>query len=240
MLQDSDLKTWLHKKLSQEDKLLLLLVTFDAPAQIKDLKAKAKSAGLHIPKTWNPSRTLGRSDGRAIRTGDGWEITEAGREHLRSIGVAAASPVVTQVAGDLRAEMAKISDNGTRAFVEEAVKCFEAGLLRSAIVMSWLAAVDVLHKEVHANHLAVFNAEASRVSSRWRAANTPDDLGKMKESDFLDRVAAIGVIDNNTKKALKVCLDRRNSCGHPNSFQIGKNVVGGHIEVLILNVFSRL
>ena len=239
MLKDSDLKTWLHKPLSQEDKLLLLVATFDSPCQIRDLKTKAQSAGLHMANSWNPSRTLGRSNGRAIRTTDGWEITDSGRQHLRELGVVSANPIIVQVATDLREEMSKISDLGTQAFVEEAVKCYEAGLYRSAIVMSWLAAVDVLHKEVHANHLSDFNKEAKRVTSKWREAKTPDGLGRMPEGEFLDRIAAIGVIGKNVKTELKNCLDRRNGCGHPNSFQIGANTVAAHIEVLILNVFKK-
>ena len=48
--------------------------------------------------------------------------------------------------------------------------------------------MDVLHKYVHANFLAEFNAEADRVmGKKWKPAKTPDDLGRMRESDFLDR-----------------------------------------------------
>jgi len=55
--------------------------------------------------------------------------------------------------------------------------------------MSWLAAVHVFKVEVHQYHLEAFNAEASREDSRWKAAKTTDELGNMKEVDFLDRVA---------------------------------------------------
>jgi hypothetical protein len=150
------------------------------------------------------------------------------------------SPAVVQVATDLRAELPKIVNTDTRLFVEEAIKCYEAELYRSAIVMSWLAAVDVLHKNVHQHHLAQFNAEAKRVDGRWRDAKTTDDLGRMSEADFLDRIAAISVIGKNVKKELKDCLDRRNGCGHPNSLKIGANTVAHHIEILLLNVFKVL
>ena len=105
--------------------------------------------------------------------------------------------------------------------------------------MSWLAAIDVLHKYVHQNHLSTFNAEAKRVDNRWRDAKTTDDLGRMAEADFLDRIAAISVIGKNVKKELKDCLDRRNGCGHPNSLQIGTNTAAHHIEILLLNVFQK-
>jgi hypothetical protein len=122
--------------------------------------------------------------------------------------------------------------------VEEAVECYEFELYRSAVVMSWLAAVHVLKKEVHQNHLAEFNAEAAKVDSKWKTAKTLDDIGRMKESDFLNRIAAISVIGKNVKKKLEECLDTRNACGHPSSFKVGQLTVASHIEILLLNVLE--
>jgi hypothetical protein len=104
--------------------------------------------------------------------------------------------------------------------------------------MSWLAAVDVLHRFVHQKYLAEFNAEAKRVDSRWRDAKTTDDLGRMAEVDFLDRIAGISLVGKNVKKELKDCLDRRNACGHPNSLRVGANTAAHHIEILLLNIFK--
>ena len=193
-----------------------------------------------MPKTWNPSASLGKSKGLAIRTPKGWEITEAGRQHLRNLGVTKVSPAAVQVATDLRAELPNIKDEETRSFVEEAVKCYEAELYRSAIVMSWIGAVAVLHNHVHVGHLKAFNVEAKRVDAKWKDAKTKNDLGRMREADFLDRIAALSIIGQDVKKALKQCLDRRNSCGHPNSLQISANTAAHHVELLLLNVFKSL
>jgi hypothetical protein len=238
LLSLPDLKSWLHRKLSQRDKLLLILAHLQTASEIKDVREVAGQAGLRVPPSWNPSSALAKSNGLAIRTPTGWEITEAGKQHLRNLGVTAISPAAVQVATDLRVELAKIKEPDTKAFVEEAIKCHEAELYRSAIVMSWLAAVDVLHRHVHKNCLAQFNAEAKRVDSRWKDAKSPDDLGRMPEADFLDRIAAISMIGKNVKTELKDCLDRRNGCGHPNSLKIGPNTVAHHIEILLLNVFK--
>lgn len=239
MLSLSDLKNWLHRELSQLDKLLLILVSLDEPCQVKDMKEHAKEAGFRVPTKWNPSATLGKSKGLAIRTPKGWEITEAGKQHLRNLGVTKISPAAVQVATDLRAELPSIKNDDARAFVEEAIKCHEAELYRSAIVMSWLAAMGVLHNHVHAKHLKKLNAEAKRVDGRWKDAKTTDDLGRMGEADFLDRITALSIIGKNVKKELKNCLDRRNGCGHPNSLKIGANTVAHHIEILLLNVFKK-
>ncbi len=237
MLSSTDLKKWLHHDIEPRDKLLLVLSSFEAPCQIREIKERALEAGFWIPATWNPSTSLGRSKGLAVRTPKGWEITDRGKQHLRNLGVARLSSAAVQLASDLRRELAHIRDATTRSFVEEAIACHEAELYRSAIVMSWIGAVAVLQEHVHANYLNEFNAEAKRVDARWKSATTTDDLGKMREADFLDRIAALSIIGGDVKKELKGCLDRRNSCSHPNSLKIRANTAAHHIEVLLLNVF---
>ena len=239
MISVDELKTWLHKNLSRLDKLLLILASLENGCQVSEMKERAGEAGLRIPKSWNVSTILGRSRGLAIRTPSGWEVTEAGVQHLRAMGDFGITGAERDVAVELRVELANISNSDTRDFVEEAVKCYEARLYRSAIVISWLAAVDVLRKHVLANHLGAFNTEAKRVDSKWKSAKTSDDIGRMREADFLDRIVALSIIGKNVKAELKECLDRRNSCGHPNSLKIGANTVTHHIEVLLLNVFKR-
>jgi hypothetical protein len=216
----------------------LLLATFDAPCDVSELKERAASAGLRVPAKWNLSARLKDAKGLAILTPKGWEITNAGKQHLKNLGFSGANPVAVRIASELRSKLNEIKSTDTRAFFEEAVKCYEAGLHRSAIVMSWLAAVDVLFHVVCTRHLRAFNAEADRVDMKWKAANSADDLSRMKESDFLDRLVAISVIGKNVKTELKHCLDRRNGCGHPNSLKIGPATVDHHLEILLLNVFQ--
>ncbi|MYH34744.1 MAG: hypothetical protein F4133_13190 [Gammaproteobacteria bacterium] len=239
MLDCADLKTWLHRDFAQRDILLIVLASFNAPCQIKDLAARAKLAGFRIPKTWNPSNSLRRSKGMAIRTPEGWEITETGKQRLRNLGISKISAAAVQTAIDLRQELSKIRNVDTRSFVEEAIKCYELELYRSAIVMSWMGAISVLYSHVHANHLARFNAEAKRVDPKWKDAITTDDLTRMREAEFLDRIAAISIIGKDVKRALRDCLARRNSCGHPNSLKIRSNTVAHHVEILLLNVFTK-
>lgn len=238
MLSTDQLKEWLHRDLSKLDKCLLVLATQDAPVAVSKINELADAAGFRAMRRWNVSATLGASKGKAIRT-SGWELTDAGKMHLRDLGVSSVSPAAMQVAVDLRAHLARLTDAQTRDFVEEAIKCHEAQLYRSAIVMSWLGAMDVLHKYIHANHLAAFNAEALRVDPKWKAAVTSDDLGAMKEGNFLDRCEAISVLGNNVKKELKTRLELRNGCGHPNSLKVSVNQSAAHIESLLLNVFEK-
>ena len=203
------------------------------------MRDEARNAGFRIPTSWNLSGILSASKGLAIRTPNGWEITRPGKEKISTIigdttNTAAAKPAI-----ELRTELVRIADADTKQFVEEAIACFEHKLYRSAIVMSWLAAMHVLYLHIIANELSSFNSEAARVDSRWKNAKTVDDLARMKERDFLERLAAISVIGKNTKKDLIDCLDRRNACGHPNSAKYGQNTVAHHLEVLLLNVFKK-
>lgn len=238
MLKSDELKVWLHKDLTKLDKVLLVLATQNEPIAVAKINELAEAAGFRTMRKWNVSAILSASKGKAIRTA-GWELTDAGKMHLRDLGVSSISPAAMQVAVDLRKHLVDINDQQTRDFVEEAIKCHEAELYRSAIVMSWLGAVDVLQKHVHRHHLAAFNTEASRVNNKWKPAKSQDDIGKMSEGDFLDRIEALSIIGKNVKAQLKTCLDLRNGCGHPNSLKVSVNKSAAHIETLLQNVFEK-
>lgn len=239
MIRDTDLKTWLHQDLAQRDKLLLILASFEEPCQIRELQERARIVGFQIPSHWNPSNVLKRTKGMAIKLPNGWEITALGKQRLQKLGVSNINPSATHVAATLRSELSRIVDKNTRVFVEEAISCFEANLFRSAIVMSWVGAVAILRDQVCAKHLKVFNAAARKVDPKWKIAKTTDDLSLMREARFLDRLVDVSLVGKDVRKELENCLNRRNSCGHPNSLQVGENTVSHHIEILLLNVFQR-
>jgi hypothetical protein len=238
LLKVSDLKNWVHRDFGDADKLLLVLSTFDAPTQVKDIKARCKEVGLRKLAESNVSSYLSRTKGLAINTSKGWELADGGKQHLHTLGVSSVRPAAVQVATDLRDLLSKISDPDTRAFVEEAVQCYEYELYRSAVVMSWLAAMHVLKVEVLNKRLNDFNTEASRVDTRWKAAKTTDDLGEMKEFNFLERLQGISMIGKNVKEQLQACLRTRHGCGHPNSLKLGERTVSHHIDLLMQNVFN--
>ncbi len=115
MLKVNDLKGWLQRAdLTQLDKLLLVLATFDQPCQVQELKDRAREAGLRITNKWNPSSSLTRSKGLAISTPKGWELTDGGRTHLRNLGVTKIAAPAAQVRRELRAELPNIKDDNTR------------------------------------------------------------------------------------------------------------------------------
>jgi hypothetical protein len=204
--------------------------------------SEGSEAGVNL-SSWNVQAFLKATKGKAIQVPGGWELSRKGHDHLASLGVLKKAPNIDKVATDFRAETLKIGNSQTRAFVEEAIACFEYDLFRSAIVMSWLSAIDVLHAFVVANHLRDFNIQATKDSANkrnpWKIATTTDDLGLMKESDFIETLYKISIIGKNVRDELQLCLRRRNGCGHPNSLKLRGNTVAAHLEILILNVFVK-
>jgi hypothetical protein len=174
-----------------------------------------------------------------VRTAAGWELTAAGSQHVARIAGPLMSSPIPQVASSLRAHLVKIGSPDTQRFVEEAIVCFETRQYRAAVVLSWVGAVSVLQQHVVSNALPAFNVEAVKRDSKWKIAKNADDLGRMKEHEFLDVLEAISVIGKNVKQELQKCLQLRNGCGHPNSLQVADHKVSAHIEDLMLNVFAK-
>ena len=221
LLAESDLKN-LPAQLSRRDRVLAVLASFDTPCQIKELISRARNSGHRI-HGWKPSTILSRAGPLAINTPVGWEISEQGKSHLHNLGLSGKNPAANRVAADLGNQVALIKSSEIRAFAKEAIACFGSGYYRSAVVMSWLGAMSVLQHHVVEQHLPEFNNEARRRDAKWKDAKTPDDLGRMKEWDFLVCLTAISVLGKSVKDELQQCLKRRNGCGHPNSYKIGEN-----------------
>lgn len=233
------LKHIIHdKSLSRLDILIILLsVDSNYPKQVKDVKDLGYFGGFRKIKGWNISDILIRSGGLAVRTPDGWELSISGQERARELG-AHSGPII-DIKGQLRTIAEGINDSETKDFVHEAIKCLEYNNLRAAVVLSWVGAVSLMHKYIIDNRLSDFNSEATRRNSKWKPAKNADDLGKMKENDFLQVLESLSEIGKNVKQELETCLKLRNSCGHPNSLKIAESRVSAHIEILVLNVFSR-
>lgn len=224
--------------LTRKDKVLVLLFDKDEEAPVKDITQLAVTNGLREAKKWNISQILSKLKGLAVKLPGGWSITEKGKNHLSEIGVVRNSPTQS-IKPTLRKYASDISNSDVRQFAEEAISALENGLLRSAVVLSWVGAVSILHHEVIKNHLNTFNAEAVKRFPKWKNAFSSDGLSKMKEYDLLQMLNGISVIGKNVKDELEVCLKLRNSCGHPNSLKLGEHKVASHIEILILNVYGK-
>lgn len=241
MVPVASLKDILHTDdLNRLDKLLVLLAADGADVrQVGALSNLAIGAGLREAEKWNISSILSASKGLAVRIKEGWSLTANGKKYVSDLlKKSGFNGKHAKFVCDLRKHLDTLSDTQTRSFVEEAISCFENELWRAAIVLSWVGAVSVLQEHVLTKHLTAFNAEALRRDGKWKQAKSKDDLSRMKESDLLDILETLSIVGKSVKVELKSCLDRRNGCGHPNSYKLGENMVAAHIEALLLNVFS--
>lgn len=230
-----------NPRLTRLDKILLILFwDSEIPKNLSKIKGIAVENGLRECQNWNISDVLGKAKGKAAPIKGNWILTTPGRAHLidKKYLTEKKTHLKNDIA-DLRSHLSTISNLQTKTFLEEAIACLEADQKRAAVVFSWIGAVAILYDEVVKNHLASFNAEATRKDAKWKTAKTADDLGKMKEFDFLNTLESISLIGKNVKQELQQSLQLRNGCGHPNSLNIGVRKVAAHIEILILNIFSK-
>jgi hypothetical protein len=227
--------------LSRLQRILILLAVGSGAKSVSALKEIAVRCGLRAASRWNVSDVLRKSNACAVLTVDGWELAEKGERTVQELAGAKLQRVaVKKTVADVRQHVSKISSGDARDFIEEAISCFESGQFRAAVVFSWVGAVSLMHNHVVQNALSAFNTEARRRDSKWKDARNSDELGRMKEHDFLDVLEAIGSVGKNVKQTLQnQCLSLRNACGHPNSLKISENGVAAHLDILVLNVYSR-
>jgi hypothetical protein len=227
--------------LSRKDAVLLLLAYIkDNPKQVKELIDLGKSVGVRTILKWNISQTLISAKGLAVKVQDGWQLTDRGIEYVTNIpGLNLKRPAIKNLTSDLKSHVSLITNQETQAFLIEAISCFENGNYRAAAVLSWVGAIHILFNHVINSSIVDFNNEASKRDPKWKKAKTIDDLGRIKEKDFLEILVSISVLGKNVKTELSNCLDLRNGCGHPNTLKIGENRIASHLETLILNVYTK-
>ena len=235
---ERDLTETLVRLSNIKDKLLVTLATFDRPCSTNEIRSCGKSHGWREIAKINLTDRLNKCGNKVVKTDAGWKLTSFGLAHLKELGILHHEGPIEVAANSLTEHLGQVSDQETRMFLQEAINCCEHKLLRSAVIMSWLAAIHVLMKYAFSNYRAELDAEIQRTNADWKLTKTVDDYSRLKENDFLDRLAATSMIGKDAKEKLKACLRDRNSRSHPNSFKIAEHQVRSHIEFLILHVFQ--
>lgn len=241
MLTTEQLKQVVHQGGVTKTDASLLCVAAGGGSNVSTATVRqlAVDAGVKGAKKINFSAHLSAAEDKVFKTPQGWELTPAGRQHVASLAgkTLSVSPAAKQ-ALELRSLLPKLNNADAQSFLTEAIVCAEQSLFRAAVVLSWVGAMSLLHDAAVSKHLTALNAEAAKRDPKWKAAKSADDLGRMKESVFLDLAQTVGLIDKNIRQELDACLKLRNSCGHPNSLKIGPNKVAAHLETLALNVYA--
>ena len=224
----------------QADKIYSCLFSDgNKPKQVREIKTIGKKFGIHRIDKWNVSSQLAKKKNYAVKTPSGWKLTQDGIDYIQSKIGQIVSPRITKATVSIYTALKGVSKQETKNFILEAVGCFERKFYRASIVLSWSGAISILYEYVVKNNLVKFNAEAKRRNSKWKDAKNTDDLGRMKEFDFLNVIESISIIGKNLKQELEICLKLRNACGHPNSLIIAEARVLAHLEILTLNVYTK-
>ena len=241
MLTLEQLKQAVHKKNVTKTDVGLLCVAAAgaAAASTSAVRKLAIEAGVKGAKFINFTAHLHSAEDKVFKAPKGWELTGNGKKYVAGLAAQelSLSPAATE-AQSLRALLPTLKNDEARAFLGEAIVCSEQSLFRAAVVLSWVGAMALLYDRAVAKYLKAINAEASKRNPNWRKAKTADDLGLMKEANFLDIAMTVSMIGKTVKQELDSCLKLRNGCGHPNSFKIGPNKVAAHLETLALNVYA--
>jgi hypothetical protein len=251
MLNDENLLLAVHElaKINRRAPALLLLSQIEQPAPTARIRDKGVQVGFRTITQWNLTDVLksAAKEGQVAQLADGWKLLGPGFRVIdRHYNPEA--PIVAETRHSLKAHLEKIGDEQRRMFVGEAIRCFDVKAYRAAIVLSWVGAVHIIHEHIIAQHRAAFNAAGVARATKTAASGNPfnfspvkgiKDFGTIGESDMLQVCQDAGILHKAEKQALQERLDLRNQCGHPNPLVIAEHAVAYHIEMLMLNVYSK-
>jgi hypothetical protein len=231
-----------RRDLSKTDKLLAVLLDEAAPAKSnKEIRRICTDLQFPVSPSDVRSHLQQPLHQRKITYSEKrWCLTDFGRVYLGRKGLLPDSySLVVNPEEAIRIHIGQIKNPARQQFLWEAVQCLEEKLYRSAIVMSWLGAMAILNDFVVKNELERFNIQGAFQDPLWQNVSSVDDLSRLKEVDFLQIIGMMGLIEEAVEKQLNECLRRRNRCGRPNAYQINRQVVAQHIEILVLNVYAK-
>lgn len=130
-----------------------------------------------------------------------------------------------------------------RDYLEEAVRCYEGGMYRAAVLMVWSACIQHLLSVVQDHRggiRAVEKANFARfgTSTAYRKVRKTDDLLYLKESALILIAEDAGMLNRNARALLDEKLTLRNRCGHPTRYKPGREETVIFIESLVLNIIG--
>jgi hypothetical protein len=201
---------------------------------------------LHMEVPKNLARDMSRLAERKalLKDAAGYRLHHDQRQALDGrFGGRPDAAVIPQLLKDLPG---KVSDQGERLFLSEALKCYHAKAFRATIVMAWNLAYDhLLHWILREPaRLAAFNSKiAGKVGPKraWITVAKREDFEDLKEAEVLDICGTAGLFaSDNTKRVLGIQLTKRNLAAHPSLLEIGQPQADDAVYDLVNNVVLAL
>ncbi len=229
-----------QKQVGRGEKALFLLSRVKNPTSVVEIRNYGVGVGFREIAKWNISDILRKQLPYCVLRPNGWELTNEGEQLLTQLGYAESSPLVSKTRGDLEAHVHQITSPARKRFAQEAVACFNNGLQRASVVLSWVGAIYILQEKIVKDRLADFNkAAALRFGKNFRTINSIEHFSRIQEADILQISEDIGLVDKSMKNQLIERLNLRNTCGHPNMVIVDDHNVAHHIEFLLNNIYKR-
>lgn len=168
-----------------------------------------------------------------------WELTDTGDRHVRDLlGLPATEAEIEHDVSALTKLAAKVSDETVRGYVEEAIKCLQAGALRAAVVFLWTGAIRTLHAEALKKGPTAVNTALQKQHPKARTVSGVEHFAWISDRVFLEATPDMGLLDKGQKDTLVEALDLRNRCGHPTKYRPGEAKARGFIEDVLGIVFT--
>lgn len=201
---------------------------------------------LHLPPSANIASELNRLSGKKpaelLKDAGGYRLAGQVRTLLdERYGDHETVLVVSQL---LRNLPGKVSDEGERRFLSEALTCYKHQAFRAAIVMTWNLAYDHLLEWTLADpqRLASFNAAIQRKYPKkvGLVIGRREDFEDLREFEVVEVCGTAGLVSSNLKKILNDKLSRRNMAAHPSQVEITRAQADDAITDLVNNVVLKL
>jgi hypothetical protein len=151
-------------------------------------------------------------------------------------------PEVVQTSSTLRSLEQNFPEGNEKDFLDEAIRCFEVGADRAAIIMVWLLTMSHLQSYILASHRSAFNAVLAKNNDkriRVKSISHIDDFSDIPENKFIEFCRSAGIISNDVRKILIEKLGTRNSSAHPSAVKINQSKVIDFVEDLVVNVLLK-
>lgn len=200
-----------------------------------------------IQKYSNIAAYLSRNSKRAkgsqpkfLKTKSGYQLersTELDIQKTLHIG-----PARQETSHLLRGLLSKISSQHKRAFLQEAIDCYEIGARRASVVMVWILTVNHLYDYIFKNERASFDSALSKNNDKRikiTKISKIDDFSEIPEGKFIELTRSAGIISNDVRKILDVKLGIRNSYAHPSNVTISDVKATDFIIDLVENVILK-
>lgn len=166
-------------------------------------------------------------------------------ERSRQLGIQKklhVGPAKQETSHLLRNLLNNVTDARQRAFLQEAIDCYEIGARRAAIIMAWILTMNHLQRYVLYHKLKEFNVALSTNKDRRvkvTSVSRIDDFSEIPEGKFIEFCRAGAIITADVRRILDQKLGTRNSAAHPSGISLSEVKSTDFIIDLVENVIEK-